>query len=227
MGEASDSGAGGDYGAGASLVCAVAAGGLQDAGLRSAVKLFRDFVHGLAHSDQRADREEVYRAASTGEERSKGGDERGGEADCLLPGSRGAGADSVGAAGGRAMVDAGIRSGGIQERVSRGTDAGGRGPDGLALQRDSVGASGDARVVLRRECDRSADGGDYQGARDAGVAAGATGLFDCGGIAGAVCGREGGAGGAGWRATDGVGAAAAVGGARGGAHAGADAQLFG
>ncbi len=113
---------------------------------------------------------------------------------------------------------------GYQECVSRGDDAGGRGPDGSALQRDPVGASRDARVVVWRGHDRSADGRNYQGAGVAGVAARAAGFFDCGGVAGAVRKRQ-------TRfiedAGDGARAVAATGGARSGAHAGARTQLFG
>src|SRR6266403_4203220 len=220
VGEAGNSGAGRDYGARASLVCAIAAGGLQAARLRSAVEFFRDFVHGLCDADQRADREAVCGAAPAGEKGAVVGRERGGETDCLLSGSRSAGADSVGTAGGSAVVGAGVRSGGIQERVSRRADAGGRGPDGFALQRDPVDSSCDARMVVWGDGDRSAHGRNYQGARFAGIAAGAAGLFDRGGFAGAVCGWQGVASGTRSRTTNGAGAAAAVGGARSGAHAG-------
>src|SRR5882672_1271749 len=72
VGEAGDSAAGSDYGARASLVCAIAAGGLQDAGLRSAVELFRDCVYGLCDADQRADCEAICGAAPAGEEGSFG-----------------------------------------------------------------------------------------------------------------------------------------------------------
>ena len=86
VGEASDSGAGRDYGARASLVCAIAAGGVQAARLRSAVELSRDFVYGLCDADQRADCKEICGAPSAGEKRSIGGGERGGQANRLLPG---------------------------------------------------------------------------------------------------------------------------------------------
>src|SRR5258707_8601990 len=73
VGEAGDPGAGRDYGARASLVCAIASGGLQAASLRSAVEFFRDFVHGLCDADQRADCEAICGAASAGEKGALGG----------------------------------------------------------------------------------------------------------------------------------------------------------
>src|SRR6267154_3929724 len=78
VGEAGDPGAGRDYGARASLVCAIASGGLQAASFRSAVEFFRDFVYGLCDADQRANREAICGAAPAGEEGSFGGGERGG-----------------------------------------------------------------------------------------------------------------------------------------------------
>src|SRR5712672_642689 len=87
--------------------------------------------------------------------------------------------------------------------------------------------SGDAGMVVWGDGDRSAHGRNHQRACIAGIAAGTAGLFDCGGIARAVCGWQGVAGGTRSRATDGAGAAAAVGCARSGAHARADAQLLG
>jgi hypothetical protein len=61
-------------------------------------------------------------------------------------------------------------------------------PDGCALQHHPVGASLHARLELRRGGDRSADGRDYQGQCDAGVAARAAGLHDC---RGAACALQG------------------------------------
>ena len=124
---------------------------VQDAGLRSAIEFFRHFIHGLRDAGERTDCEAFYRAAPLGEKRSGLRDERAGCADYLLFGPRRAGADSVGAARGSAVVEPGVRGGGIPGRVSSGTVARGRGHDGPALQRNPVGASRDTRLVLWHE----------------------------------------------------------------------------
>jgi hypothetical protein len=79
--------------------------------------------------------------------------------------------------------------------VPRGSAAGGCRPDGRALQHHPVGAQVHAGMELRRCGGRSADGRDYQGECDAGVAACAAGLHDCRGAAVALCGWQGAAGG--------------------------------
>ena len=80
------------------------------------------------------------------------------------------------AAGRRALVEPGLRGGGLSQRVPGRGAAGQRRSDGRALQHDPVGAPLHARLELRREHHRSANRRDHQGPRDTGVAAHPSGL---------------------------------------------------
>ena len=170
----------------ASFLRAASACRLQAARLRSAFQLFRHQLYGLRHANRRTDCEALHRAAPLGKERSAGSDERARATYRLLPGPRRAGADSLRAARRRALVESGVRSRGIQECLPRGADAGRRGSHGPALQRDPVGASRHARVVVWRGRHRSAHGRNHQGTRHAGIAARTAGLPHSGRSLGAV-----------------------------------------
>src|SRR5882724_12909904 len=120
MGEGCNTGSDIDYRARAPLVCAIAAAGIQGARVRSAIELLCDFVYGLRDAGKRTDREAALRTTQAGEKRFGSGGQRADRTDCVLPGSRRAGTDSIGAAGRRTVVESGVRSSGIQKCISRG-----------------------------------------------------------------------------------------------------------
>ena len=116
---------------------------------------------------RRADDPALPAPASPAEARPGRGDQRGGRTDRLLPGPGHAGADPLGAAGRRALVEPGVRGGRIPGRLPRGADAGRGRSARRALQRHPVGAPLHARLELRQLGDRSAHGRDHQGTRHA------------------------------------------------------------
>ena len=85
------------------------------------------------------------------EEGSVGGGQRAGQADRLLPRSRRARADPLGAARRRALVEPGVRGGRLSQRVPRRAAARRRQPARHPLQRHQLGASIDARLEHRRQ----------------------------------------------------------------------------
>ena len=180
--------------------------------------MYRDYSAPLGSPHRSA----IHLAPSLAEERPFGCRERGGEAHRVLRGSRCARAHSHCAGGRRKLVGAGIRGGGLQECVPRRGAARRRRSHGRALQHHPVGASLDARMVVRRRHDRSAHRRDHQGAGHAGFAARASGLPDRRGAAVSV--QEGRAGFAAI-AGDGAGAHSPARRPRSRTHAGLGAQL--
>src|SRR5206468_350922 len=130
------------------FVRAVAGQQLSYTGTRSARRILRYLVPGLRSRDRRRVREALRGAPSLTKERSNSGGERAGKTDHVLPGPRHAGAGALGTARRCTLVEPGVRGGGVSQRVSGGGASGGRRSDGCALQRDPVGASCDARLVV-------------------------------------------------------------------------------
>ena len=139
---------------------------------------FGDVVRGLRRAARRADDEAVHRAPPAGEEGPEGGGQRGGQADRLLRRSGRAGADSLGARRGRALVEPGVRGGRLPQRLPGRDAARRRQPAGHPLQRHQLGAPLDARLEHRRQRHRSAHRRDHQGRRHARLAARSPGLPD-------------------------------------------------
>ena len=123
---------------------------------------------------------------SPGEEGSECGDERAGQADSVLGRPRRAGGREEGAARGRALVEPGVRSCGLPQRVQSRRAARQRRPDGHPLQHDQLGSPLDARLELGRNGHRSAHRRDHQGDGHARLAARSAGLHDLRGPAVAV-----------------------------------------
>ena len=84
----------------------------------------------------------------------------------------------VGARRGREVVEPGVRSGRIPQRLPGRGDAGRRRPDGRALQHDHLGASIDPRLELRIVDRRSAHRRDHERPRLTRIAARTAGLPD-------------------------------------------------
>ena len=134
--------------------------------------------------------ERLLAPSSPAEERSVRRRQRTGQADCLLPRPRRPRADPLGAPRRRALVEPGLRGGRLSRCLPRRAAARGREPAGHPLQRHQLGASFDAWLEHRRQRDRSADGRDHQGRRDARLAPHPPGLHDRGGTAEPLQGRD-------------------------------------
>ena len=91
---------------------------LQAAQLRSTRRLRRFVVRELRRPAWPADDAALHPASPVAEERSVREGERSGQADHLLPRSRRTRSDSLGAARWRALVEPGVRSGRLSQRVS-------------------------------------------------------------------------------------------------------------
>ena len=107
-----------------------------------------------------------------------GGDQRAGQADSVLGRFRRAGRRQEGAGRRRELVEPGVRSRRLPQRVQGRRAARWRRPDGHPLQHDQLGPPLDARLELRRLGVRSAHRRDHQGHRDARLAARSPGLHD-------------------------------------------------
>ena len=212
------------HGAHAPLLHPVArAGRVHAARARLAVRLRRHVLPGLFRRAGRANDPALHPTASSGEAGSERGHERARRAPRLLPRSRDAGAGTFCAPGRGQMVEPGVRGSRLHRRLPGRDPARGREQPRRALQRHQLGAPLDAGLEHGRLGHRSAHRRDPQGQRDAGVAAGAPGLHDRRGAAGALRERR-----RGGERHLGVGAGAhpSALGARGGAHAGSGAQLL-
>ena len=213
----------GRHRAAAPLLRAAAGAGLRAAAVRSARRRVRDVLGRLRGADVRAADQAVHRAASAAQAGSVGAGQRRRPADRLLPRSRHAGADPLGAARRRGLVGAGVRSRRLPQRLPRRADAGGRRSARCPLQRDPVAAHRHARLELRRQHPGPAHRRDHQGPRLARIPARAPGLPARRGPAVAVSHRRRDAAGAG---ADGARAAAPALGARGRPHARLRPQLL-
>ncbi len=171
---------------------------LQAAPVRSALRIRRPRIRELRGAARPADDAALPPPASPAEEGSVGRRQRSGQADRLLPRPRRAGADPIGAARRRALVEPGVRSRRLSQRVPRRAAARRREPARHPLQRDQLGASLDARLEHRRQRHRSAHRRDHQGRRDARIAAHPAGLHDRGRAAQPVQGGHRDAEGAAW-----------------------------
>ncbi len=145
---------------------------------RSARAVVRHRVLRLRVAARPADREAVDRAASPPEEGPERGGVGPGQADRLLRGQRRAGTDPERPDRRGVVVETGVRSRRVQQRVRGAGAAGRRRSDGRALQPDQLGAPLDARMVVRRQHHRSAHRRDHQGQRHARLAARAPGHHD-------------------------------------------------
>ena len=92
----------------------------------------------------------LHPSPSPPEEGSERGDQRAGQADSVLGGFGRAGGREEGADRRRAVVEPGVRSRGLPQRVQGRGAAGRRRPDGHPLQHDQLGPSLDARLELGR-----------------------------------------------------------------------------
>ena len=151
---------------------------LQAAGLRPPGGLFRHLLPGALGPPRRAPRAAAHQPASPREEGPASAPLRGQGADRLLPRPGGTRADARRPPGRGAVVEPGLRGGGVQGRLPRGNAASGRPSPGRALQRDQLGASLHPGLEHRRRHHRSAHRRDHQGGGHPGLAAGAPGLPD-------------------------------------------------
>ena len=151
---------------------------LQAARRRSARRLRRPDLRRLQHADRRADADALHPSPSSGEEGSERGDQRAGEADSVLGRLGRARGREEGAGRRRELVEPGVRSRRLPQRVQGRRAARRRRPDGHPLQHDQLGPPLDARLELRRIGVRSAHRRDHQGDGDARLAARSPGLHD-------------------------------------------------
>ena len=119
---------------------------LPDAGykprrLRSALRLRRHGVRELRGAARPADDAALHPPPPAAEEGSVGGDQRAGQADHLLPRSRRARADPLGAARRRALVEPGVRGGRLSQRVPRRAAARGRRARSTSATTSSTGCT--------------------------------------------------------------------------------------
>ena len=117
---------------------------------RSARRLRRPDLRRLQRADRRADADALHPPPSPGEKGSERGGERAGEADSVLGGFGRARGREEGAGRRRELVEPGVRSGRVPQRVQGRRAARRRRPDGHPLQHDQLGPSLDARLELGR-----------------------------------------------------------------------------
>ena len=162
----------------ARLVRRAAGRQLQAALRRSARRLRRPDLRRLQRADRRADADALHPASSPGEERSECGGQRAGQADSVLGRFGRAGRREEGAGRRRELVEPGVRSGRLPQRLQGRRAARRRRSDGHPLQHDQLGPPLDARLELGRIGVRPAHRRDPQGDRHARIAARPAGLPD-------------------------------------------------
>ncbi len=159
---------------------------LHAARRRSARRLRWPDLPRLQRAGRRADADALHPPASSAEEGSQRGDQRTDQADPVLGGQRRAGRREEGAPRRRELVEPGVRSRRLPQRVQGGCAAGGCRSDGHPLQHDQLGPPLDPRLELGRQRLGSAHRRDHPGDGDARLAPRSPGLHDLRGPALAV-----------------------------------------
>ena len=131
---------------------------LQAASLRPTLRLRRHVVRELLGAPRHPDDTALHPSSPARKEGPVGGDQRPREANRLLPRPGRARADPFGAARGCALVEPGVRGGGLPKRLPGRAAARGRQPARHPLQRHQLGASLHARLEHGWQRRRSPDG---------------------------------------------------------------------